>query len=979
MKVRPTAGRAALRLVKAWLLTLTALVGAAHAQSTDRPTLRVESGTHTASIGRLGADGSGRLLVTASSDKTARVWDAATGALLSVLRPPIGPGNEGMLYAAALSPDGRTVVCGGFTGPDSGPFCLYVFDRVTGQMTKRLGALPGTVFDLAFSPDGRWLAATLDKGGVRLFRSADWAETGRDEDYGSASYGVSFTQVGGALRLAAGALDDFVRLYAVGPDGRLQRQARVRVKGGHYIDQVAFSPDGGRLAVGFADAPRVAVVSGQDLKLLYAPDAGDLHDGFLSSVCWSADGQSLYAGGIFFVNNVEYVRRWTGGGRGGHVDIPLGDNTIEGLQTRPGGGFFFATGEPALGAVGDDDRPLVCRQPAVADFRVDGDALRISDDGATVAFPVKAFSADRTVFSVPRRALTPDGGADALRPARRSADGMDIRVVQSYSPSTLNGVPLPLDGREISHAAAVAPDRRSFLLGTTRWVRRFDRVGRLLWKTLAPGDCWDVDVSGDGRLAVAAFNDGTVRWYAMRDGAELLALFPQADGKRWALWTPSGYFDASPGGEDLIGWQVDRGPDRAADFFPLSRFRAAYARPDVIDAVLPAGDEAEAVRQADAGSHRRDDPGAGDIATSLPPVVSILSPQPGAAVSTSTVTVRYVVRTPSDRAVTSIRALVNGRPVKTARDLQVVSAEGASQEIVVPVPPQDCQITLIASSGLSTSEPATVGVTRIGASPAAGGFVIKPKLYVLAVGVSRYQNPALTLGYSAKDAQDFARAMLTQKGRLYADVQERVLTDAKATRDGIVDGLDWVEKQTTQHDVAMVFLSGHGADDRDGNYVYIPVNFDMERIKATSVPFTDIKETVEGLSGKALFFVDTCHSGNVLGTAAGRDLQIVSTDSAVNDLSSAENGAVVFTASTGRQVALEDKAWGNGAFTKAVLEGLAGKAAYGHDGRVTVNMLDLYVSDRVKALTKGAQTPTTAKPQTVPDFPIALATRTASR
>ena len=41
-------------------------------------------------------------------------------------------------------------------------------------------------------------------------------------------------------------------------------------------------------------------------------------------------------------------------------------------------------------------------------------------------------------------------------------------------------------------------------------------------------------------------------------------------------------------------------------------------------------------------------------------------------------------------------------------------------------------------------------------------------------------------------------------------------------------------------------------------------------------------------------------------------------------------------------------------------------------GRITVNMLDLYISERVKTLTAGMQTPTTAKPQTVPDFPIAL-------
>lgn len=42
------------------------------------------------------------------------------------------------------------------------------------------------------------------------------------------------------------------------------------------------------------------------------------------------------------------------------------------------------------------------------------------------------------------------------------------------------------------------------------------------------------------------------------------------------------------------------------------------------------------------------------------------------------------------------------------------------------------------------------------------------------------------------------------------------------------------------------------------------------------------------------------------------------------------------------------------------------------NGRIAANMLDLYVSERVKELTKGQQTPTTVKPPNVPDFPVAL-------
>ena len=98
----------------------------------------------------------------------------------------------------------------------------------------------------------------------------------------------------------------------------------------------------------------------------------------------------------------------------------------------------------------------------------------------------------------------------------------------------------------------------------------------------------------------------------------------------------------------------------------------------------------------------------------------------------------------------------------------------------------------------------------------------------------------------------------------------------------------------------------------------------------------------------------------------------VDVDRVANDLSSAENGVVVFASSTGMQLSLERADWGNGAFTKALLEGLEGEADYTEDGAITVNELELYIAERVKVLTGGEQTPTMSKPQTIPDFPLAV-------
>jgi uncharacterized caspase-like protein len=197
------------------------------------------------------------------------------------------------------------------------------------------------------------------------------------------------------------------------------------------------------------------------------------------------------------------------------------------------------------------------------------------------------------------------------------------------------------------------------------------------------------------------------------------------------------------------------------------------------------------------------------------------------------------------------------------------------------------------------------------------------------------------------------------------------LTREQATRDEVVDALDWIRKQTTAKDVAVVLLAGHGVNDANGQYYFLPYNADLEKLLRTGVKWSDIRDTVTTIPGKVLFFVDTCHSGNVLGGASRRGIMDDMTGP-INELSSAENGAVVFAASTGKQYSLEKEEWNNGAFTKAVVEGLDGRADYTGRGRITVNMLDLYISERVKELTRGSQTPTTAKPATIPDFPVAL-------
>src|SRR5450759_2173658 len=205
---------------------------------------------------------------------------------------------------------------------------------------------------------------------------------------------------------------------------------------------------------------------------------------------------------------------------------------------------------------------------------------------------------------------------------------------------------------------------------------------------------------------------------------------------------------------------MNNGRDAAADFFPVSRFRAAYYRPDIIRRLMETLDEDEAVRSADAEAGRKG--GERKLAKLAPPIVTLRSPADGSDVKSREITIRYDVRTPSGEPVTLVRVLVDGRPADVPRRLSVETAKDAGYELRVNVPDRDCDISVIAANRYAESEPATVRLKWRGEQKA----VTQSRLFLLAIGISKYPGKN-RLEWAAKDAKDFAATMQRQKGLLY--------------------------------------------------------------------------------------------------------------------------------------------------------------------------------------------------------------------
>lgn len=952
------------------LATLGPVLAQPGAQPAD-PVLVVEAGAHVAPVRRIAVDARGGRLVTTSDDRTARVWDLASGRLLRTLRPPIGPEPVGRLYGAAVHPRRAVVAVGGAADvPGGASSPIFLFDLDSGRLVSRIDTGATEVRRLQWSADGTLLAACFaGSDGLRVYDEAG-REVFRDA-YPAPCFGLDASAQG---LLAASVSRAELRLY------RAQGGAVVplRTVATELPDPrgIAFSPDGGRLAVGFlSTAPggraRVRVHAsdtGAQLAALDAARTADTSAFNLWAVAWSADGRTVYGAGRYHHGEPRYAVVAFDGADGRRVgEVVVARDSVLDLAAAPDGRVVWAAFDGSWG-LADATRVQPGSTPGIADFRGAGE-LRVAADGGRIRF-TRGLGADPAVFDFGRRTVVP-GDDPAARPAAgpRGVFAGTTRVENRLDP-VVRGVPVAVPPNEPARALACLPQGEDCALATTRTLRLLDARARDRWSVAMPTEPRSVAVVRGGGALVTAHADGVLRFWRSADGGALLSLYPAADG-RWIAWTPAGHYDASEGAEGLAGWAVPRGPATESDFVSLGRFRDRYHRPDVVDLTLRLLDAPAAFREAERLRRERGDVEPGEPPAPAAPVPVLVATVPpvlvaegATAVETSAerVSLPFALRVADGAGPIAWQVRVDGVRVDDARVEPPTAGPG---RVDVAVSVGASVVELIAQDGNGPSEPLRFDVRRSGpaaAAPPAG------RLLVVSVGISRYRRPDYALGLAAKDARDFVDTMRTRGAGVFADVQARLLLDEAATARAIVDALGWVADDARPGDTVAVFLAGHGVTDAGGRYWFMPHEGEFEKLRGTAVSGPRIRALLARIRARTLLFLDTCYAGGLL---APDGAQRARATSLANAAAAPEVGAVVFSSSSGTQESLERAEWGNGAFTKALLDGLRGEADADRSGRVTHRELDPFVQAVVRRLTASVQTPVIVVPASVPDFEVA--------
>jgi len=250
------------------------------------------------------------------------------------------------------------------------------------------------------------------------------------------------------------------------------------------------------------------------------------------------------------------------------------------------------------------------------------------------------------------------------------------------------------------------------------------------------------------------------------------------------------------------------------------------------------------------------------------------------------------------------------------------------------------------------------GVTAMDCPSSTGGVPTVEKVplpgyvrqkYALVVGVGTFRDPAIPhLQYAAKDAKDFAAALLDPKYGNFVRENVTVLTDEAATRAAILNAMQQLFLQAQEDDLVVLYVSSHGSPGKKemglaGVGYIVTYDASVKNIWVDGIDYQDFAGKAALIRARRkVAFLDTCYSGQAGVGEKALSLDTSSVDEKTARMFLSGEGSFIITSSRGAERSWESDRIRNSYFTHFIIEGIQRG-----DQPATVKELYDYVATKV--------------------------------
>jgi WD40 repeat protein len=424
----------------------------------------------------------------------------------------------------------------------------------------------------------------------------------------------------------------------------------------------------------------------------------------------------------------------------------------------------------------------------------------------------------------------------------------------------------------------------------------------------------------------------------------LINIFVSKDNE-YILWTKEGFFDASPKATEYIGYHINQGSLKEAEYVTVENLYSTFFRPDLIKKALKGDSLEKYAKNINIEKIIKD---------GLAPDVQILTKT--RKTTKPDLNLKVQVCPKGIGGYDNLALTINDIPVQvidTSRALKIKKkskkADCFTYDQTITLTSGKNKIGFKATNKAGSIE-SNVDYLNVRYNNKSYKKSSKPRLskakgnykyndlHILTIAVNKYNDKELQLNYSINDATQMLKTIKKVAKPLFKKVHTYTLFDDKVTKENINKIFKNIKSK--REDVFLLYIAGHGiTDEYNGNYYFIPHNFinkaDENAVQKQGVGQKDFMFGLSNITAlKSLVLLDTCNSGSFVEA----DMQKTTT----NRLAKA-TGRATISASSKSQVALEGFN-DHGVFTYTLLEALKGKG-YKGDNKITTNELSDYVEE----------------------------------